>query len=80
MQPVWPWAKSISKHDVFKIHLKVMRQLPIYKGSPGDYHRFKYIVNAADFLNGIHNEVTLADDKAYESVDTLVGCRKHHKK
>ena len=43
-----------------------MRLLPIYKGSHVDYNRFKDIVNAIDFLNGTHNEVTLDDDEAYE--------------
>ena len=71
MQPVWPRAKSISKHDAFNIHVKVMRLLPIYKGSHGDYKRFKDIVNATVFLNGIYNEVTLDDDKAYELAQSL---------
>ena len=48
-----------------------MRLLTIYKGSHGDYNIFKDIVNATDFLNGLHNEVTLDNDEAYESVQYL---------
>ena len=71
MKPVLFRAKPISKHDAFNIHVKVMRLLPIYKGSRGDYNLFKDIVNANDFLNGIHNEATLDDDNAYELAQSL---------
>ena len=68
---VWPHSKTISKHDVFNIHAKVMKLLPVYKQSNGDYEQFKAVVNASDMLNGIEDEVSLDDDEAYEFAQSL---------
>jgi hypothetical protein len=67
----FPQAKAISKHDVFNIHAKVMKLLPVFKDSNGDYECFKAVVNASDMLNGIDNEVSLDDDEASELVQSL---------
>ncbi len=70
MQSLSPWAKSMSKHGIFNIRVKVMRLLHIYKGSHGDYNRFKEVITN-DFLNGISNEAALDDDDAYELAQSL---------
>jgi len=71
VRPSWPRAKDISKHDVFNIRLKVLRALPSFKRTGGDYDRFKEIVNSDDLLKGIDNERTLDDDEAYELAQSL---------
>ena len=71
LRHVWPCSKTISKHDVFNICAKVMKLLPVYKQSNGDYEQFKAVVNASDMLNGIEDEVSLDDDEAYEFAQSL---------
>ena len=68
---MWHRAKSISKHYTFNIKMKVMRPLPIYKDSDGDYNRFKEVMNATDLLKGINNDMMFDDDEVYELVQSL---------
>jgi hypothetical protein len=71
MKPVWPRAKEFSKHDVFNVRVKVMRLLPVYRRSDGDYEQFKEVVNAGNLLYGIENEIDIDDDEAYELAQLL---------
>ena len=71
MQPIWPKAKDISKHDVFNIRVKVMRLLPTYRKSNGEYNQFKSVVNANIMLRGIDNEVDINDDEVYDLAQAL---------
>ena len=71
MKPVWPRAKEFSKYDVFNVRVKVMRLLPVYRRSDGDYEQFKEVVNAGNLLDGIENEIDIDDDEAYEFAQSL---------
>ena len=71
MKPVWPKKKEISIHITFNIPVKVTRFMPILHRTNGDYKDFKVVVNANDILNGIDNDVTLYDEKAYELAQSL---------
>jgi len=71
MRPVWPKAKTITKHDVFNLRVKVMRVMPIYRKSNCQYEEFKEVVNASELMHGIDNEESLNDDEAYELAQSL---------
>ena len=60
-------------HNVFKIHAKIMKLLPVFKELNRDYELFKAVVNAGDMLNGIDNEVSLDDDDRPMNLRSLFG-------
>lgn len=62
IQPVWPNIKYITKHDIFNIRVKIIKLLPVYRKSSGDYDRFKEVVNSSNMLNKIDSEVFLDDE------------------
>lgn len=55
LAPIWPSAKNITKYDCFNVRVKIIRLLPTFKKSNGDYEEFKAVANANDLLNGIDN-------------------------
>ena len=72
IEPVWPKAKkNITKHDVFNLRVKVMRLMPTFRKSNGEYEEFKKVVNASELLRGIDNEESINDDEAYELAQSL---------
>jgi hypothetical protein len=48
-----------------------MKLLSVLKESNRDYTHFKKVISANGMLNGINNEVSLEDDKAFEFVHSL---------
>ena len=71
LQPLWTKHKGITKHDTFNLRVKIMRLMPTYSKTNGDYEEFKKVVNAFDMLDGIENDVTLDDDEVYELAQSL---------
>ena len=63
LRKIWPKHKEITKHDV---RVKIMKLLPTYRNSNGDYEEFKKVVNTRDLLHGIDNvSGDISDDQAY---------------
>ena len=57
IQPLWTKHKGITKHDISNLHVKILRLMPTYSKTNGDYD---------DMLDGTENDVTLDDDAEYE--------------
>ncbi len=64
-------AKNVSKHDVFNIRAKLIKLLPSFKKTKGDYEEFKKVANSNDMLSGIDNTPSLHDDEAYQLGQSL---------
>lgn len=67
MGPVWPSRKVMTKHDidVFNVHVKVMRLLPILKASDRHFEEFQKLANANQMFAGLDHDVSLDDDEVY---------------
>ena len=53
LKTLWTKYKEITKHDTFNFHVKIMRLMPTFVKTNGDYEEFKSVVNANDMLDGI---------------------------
>jgi len=71
IEPHWPEAKNVSKHDVFNIRAKLIKLLPSFQKTNGDYEEFKKVANSNDMLSGIDNTPSLDDDEAYQLAQSL---------
>ncbi|KAL7532704.1 hypothetical protein ACHAWF_004217 [Thalassiosira exigua] len=71
MLPVWPGGKDFSKTDAFNIRVKVMRMLPTFRESNGDYLLFKSQIAESSLLGGIDDIPDLNDDEAYSLAQSL---------
>ena len=77
LRPILPKAKNVTKHDVFNTRVKVMRLLPTFRKTNGEYEAFKEVANANDLLGGIDNVTALNDDEACRErllSDSCCGC------
>ena len=64
--PVWPKQKAMTKHDVFKIKVKLVKLLPIFKQTNGDFQKFQEQATSNELLSGIDDAPCLNDDEAYD--------------
>ena len=72
IEPHWPEANNVSKHDVINIRAKLIKLLPTFqKTNNGDYEEFKKVANSNDMLSGTENTPSLDDDEVYQLAQSL---------
>ncbi|KAL7462538.1 hypothetical protein ACHAXS_002919 [Conticribra weissflogii] len=65
VSPIFPMARVITKSDVFRIHVKVMRLLSTFKKAQGGYDLFKSAMNGSDLTGSITNITDIRVDETY---------------
>ena len=69
LQPICPKNKSISKHYIFNVRLRIKRLLPRIEKCD-TFESFQKSINTSKLIAGL-DDTTMSDDKAYEIVSSV---------